>query len=111
MGIERRRSLRFPFDATAEVSAESSTARLSARVTEISLNGCYLQMGEPFEPGTPLFVKIFAQESFFEADATVLYSHPKSGMGVAFREPKPYFGGVLKRWLLAAMLATQKPSH
>jgi hypothetical protein len=30
-------------------------------------------------------------------------------MGVAFRDLKPYFVEVLKKWLLAAMHAKQKP--
>jgi len=40
--------------------------------------------------------------------ATVAYTHPNKGMGVAFRDLKPYFVGVLKKWLLAAMLGKHK---
>ena len=109
MQTERRRALRFPFDASAEVSREKTDARLPARVTEIGPNGCYLQMGDPFETGTSLFVKIFVEGSFFETHATVVYSQPNAGMGVAFRDLKPYFVEVLRRWLLAAMTAKQKP--
>jgi len=109
MPQERRRTLRFPFDAQAEVSRENSEARLSMRVTEISLNGCYIETADPYPKGTGLFVKIFAEGSFFEAHASVVYSRSNSGMGVAFRELKPYFVNVLKKWLLAAMLSKQKP--
>jgi hypothetical protein len=107
---DRRRTLRFPFDASAEVSEEKSEARLPARVTEISLNGCFLQMADPFPDRTPLLVKIFVEGSFFEAHGTVVYSKPKTGVGVAFRDLKPYFVSVLKKWLLEAMLAKRKPS-
>jgi PilZ domain-containing protein len=106
---ERRRVLRFPFEATAEVSWENSASQVPARVTEISPNGCYLQMGRPAEPGSSVFLKVFAEGSFFEAHATVIYSQPNSGMGVAFRDLKPYFVGELKKWLLTAMHAKQKP--
>ena len=110
MQDDRRRTLRFPFDAYAEVSQESSDApRVPARVSEISLNGCYLQTADPFPHGTPLLVKIFVEGSFFEARATVAYSQPQAGMGVAFHDLKPYFVGVLKKWLLAAMVAKHKP--
>jgi hypothetical protein len=109
MQTERRRTLRFPFEASAEVSREKTDARLPARVTEIGPNGCYLQMGAPFETGTLLFVRIFVEGSFFETHATVIYSQPNAGMGVAFRELKPYFVEVLRKWLLEAMLAKQKP--
>jgi hypothetical protein len=109
MQPERRRNLRFPFDAQAEVSRERTDARLPARVTEIGPGGCYLQMGQPLEVGTSLFVRIFVEDSFFETHAMVVYSQTNAGMGVAFRELKPYFVEVLKKWLLQAMLATQKP--
>jgi hypothetical protein len=109
MQTERRRALRYPFDASAEVSREKTDARLPARVTEVGPNGCYLQMGAPFEVGTSIFVRIFVEGSFFETHATVVYSQPNTGMGVAFRELKPYFVEVLRKWLLDAMLAKQKP--
>ena len=109
MQTERRRALRYPFDASAEVSREKTDERLPARVTEVGPNGCYLQMGAPFEVGTSIFVRIFVEGSFFETHATVVYSQPNTGMGVAFRELKPYFVEVLRKWLLDAMLAKQKP--
>ena len=109
MQPERRRTLRFSFDASAEVSWENSEPRIPARVTEISPNGCHLQMGDPAEVGHLVFVKIFAEDSFFETHAIVVYSQPHSGMGVAFRDLKPYFVDVLRKWLLAAMLSKQKP--
>jgi hypothetical protein len=110
MPEERRRTLRFRFEASAEVSQENSEARLPARVTEISLNGCFLQMANPFPEGTPLLVRIFVEESFFEAHAKVVYSQPNAGVGVAFRDLKPYFVNVLKKWLLEAMLAKNQSS-
>jgi hypothetical protein len=109
MQPERRGTLRFPFDALAEVSLEKTEARLAARVTEIGPNGCFLQMGTPLEVGALVFLKIFADEIFFETHATVLYSQPNLGMGVTFRKLKPLFVGVLQKWLLEAMHAKQKP--
>jgi PilZ domain len=109
MGAERRRTNRYPFDAAAEVSDDQSGGTLSLRLTELSLNGCYLQTEAPFPVGTVLSLKVFADGNFVEARATVAYSQPKMGMGVAFREVKPYYVAVIKKWLLAAMLAKQKP--
>ena len=110
MGAERRRTVRYPFDASAEVSDEQAHGTLAVRVSEISLNGCYLQTASPFPAGTSLFLKVFAEDSFFEARATVAYAHAGTGMGVAFRDLKPYFVNVLKKWLLAAMLGKHKQS-
>ena len=111
MQPERRRTLRFPFDAAADVSWENSAPQLQARVTEISPDGCYLQMVSPADTGSSVFIRIFAEGSFFEAYATVVYSQPNSGMGVAFRDLKPYFVGVLKKWLLAAMHTKRRPGN
>jgi hypothetical protein len=109
MGIERRRTLRFPFDAAVEVSIDAGKSHFPARMTEISLHGCFLQASEAVEVGATVFVKIY-EPDFFEAHVTVLYAQPRSGMGVLFANMKPHFAGVLKKWLLAAMLATQKPA-
>jgi PilZ domain len=106
---DRRRGLRFPFTAEAEVSLEGSDQRLPARVTEIGPQGCYLQMGNPFDPGSAIFVKFFAESKFFETKASVAYSQPNRGMGVSFRDMKPYFVDVLRKWLLEAMIAKNKP--
>jgi hypothetical protein len=101
---DRRHSLRFPFDATAEFTEENSNSPVKARVTEISLKGCYLQTDCPLPSGAPMVVKIFTEGNFFEAHATVIYSKPEAGMGIVFRDAKPHFASVLKKWLLAAML-------
>jgi hypothetical protein len=106
---ERRRALRFPFSAEAEVSLEGSEQKMPARVTEIGPQGCYLQMGKPFDPGSTIFVKFFAESRFFETKAHVAYSQPNLGMGVSFREMKPYFVDVLRKWLLEAMISKNKP--
>ncbi len=106
---ERRRGLRFPFSAEAEVSLDGSDQKMPARVTEIGANGCFLQMGKPFDVGSALFVKFFAEAKFFETKATVVYSQANLGMGISFRDMKPYFADVLRKWLLEAMISKNKP--
>jgi hypothetical protein len=108
MGDERRKTNRYPFDAAVDVTDEKSGGTLSMRISELGLNGCYLQTESPFPQGTSLSLKVFVDGDFFEARATVAYAQPKQGMGVAFRDLKPYFAGVLKKWLLSAMLANPK---
>jgi hypothetical protein len=104
MEQERRRTPRYPFVATAELIEEASGTKMPSRVSELSLNGCYLDMTNPLPKGTPVFVKIFTKAEFFEAPGTVAYAHPNLGMGVAFHDIKPFFQSVLKKWLLTAML-------
>src|SRR6267154_446450 len=49
---ERREAPRRPFTASAEETDLASGARLSARVFELSLKGCYLDTLNPFPKGT-----------------------------------------------------------
>jgi len=102
---ERRRTARFPFVADAEVAETTSKARLNVRVTEISLYGCYLDMVNPLPVGTPVFIKIFTPTDFFEASASVVYSHPNLGIGLTFRDVSPHFLPILQKWLLEAARA------
>ena len=92
---------RYPFIARAEIIPEGSS-RILTRVTELSLHGCYLDFVQ-LSKGAHVSVKLFAEADFFEANATVVYSQPNIGLGVAFRDVKPYFATVLQKWLLLAM--------
>lgn len=105
MGEERRRTPRYPFIATAEVNDLSSQATTSARVTELSLRGCYLDMPNPLPVDAQINIKIYSEGKFFESKGTILYSQPNLGVGVTFREIRPQFLTVLKQWLLAAAVA------
>jgi hypothetical protein len=76
------------------------------QVKEISLHGCYLKFS-PLQKGTHLLVKIFAGPDFFEANATVIFSQPDMGLGLAFRDVKPYSLSVLQKWLTQASKDTK----
>lgn len=104
MEQDRRRTPRYPFVATAEVINPGATAGVSARVTELSLNGCFIEMPNPPSKGATLVTKIYSEGKFFEAPGTVVYSMP-NGFGVSFHEVRPQFVHVLKQWLIAAAIA------
>jgi PilZ domain len=100
---KEHRGLRFAFNARAEVASESSpTAFAPARLTELSLRGCFLETSASFELQHPVLLKIQHSEEYFEAEASVLYVKP-SGMGLVFGEIKPHFRDVLQKWVLAAL--------
>jgi len=81
------------------------------RVTELSRYGCYLETTRPLVPRTRVRLKIFDQGRMFEATATVLYSQPQLGMGVAFREVKSIFQTILEDWLQRSLdRQNKKPS-
>jgi hypothetical protein len=105
---ERRRTPRYPFIATAEVFGESMQSRVSARVTELSLHGCYIEMSNPLPKGAAFSVKIYSEGKFFESFGTVVYSL-QNGIGVTFQNVHPQFLRVLKQWLLVAAMAKYGP--
>ena len=96
---ERRGAPRHPFIASAEETDLASGARLSARVSELSLKGCYLDTLNPFPEGTQIKLVIFHGGATFTAHATVVYPQPNMGMGVVFSAVQPEQLEVLTRWL------------
>lgn len=104
-----RRTPRFSFSAPAEVLRTGTQIVDKTRVHELSLYGCYLDTKNPLQRGTQVVVKIFSGDHFFEASATVIYSQPTLGMGLAFREVKPVFLVVLQKWLRQALEKQNAP--
>jgi hypothetical protein len=97
--LEKRRSPRYSFIASAELIEERADVRIATRVSELSLHGCYLDMMNPFPKGTMVLVKISAGDAFFEAKSQIVYSQPNMGAGVGFLAVEPASQIVLDRWL------------
>lgn len=105
-----RRGFRFAVNANAEIAPEGSpSASVSVHATELSLHGCHLETPAPYAENAPVFVKIFYENEYFEAKATVVYVKPGEGMGLEFRDLKPHCKVVLQRWILAALRSQAKP--
>lgn len=107
MSQERRRTPRYSFIANAEIIEEASGAKMATRVSELSLYGCYFDMVNPLPNGTPVKVKIFTDDGFFESRAAVVYSVQNMGMGVTFRDVSPHFLPILRKWLMKAMVGSK----
>jgi hypothetical protein len=106
---QNRRGFRFLFDAAAEIAPEGSpSAGVSVRAKEISLHGCYLETPAPFAELTPVFVKIFYANEYFEAKGTVIYVKPALGMGLTFRDVKSPCRIILQKWILAGLHSPSK---
>ncbi len=97
------RGLRFAFTAGCEIAPENApTVFVPGRVTELSLRGCFLECSTSFALQSPVLVKIYNSQEYFEAHGSVLYVSP-SGLGLVFREVKPLFRAVLQEWVLTAL--------
>jgi hypothetical protein len=102
-----RRTPRYPFVAPAEVIPQLAGDKMPAEVKELSLYGCYLDTPSPLPVRTRVTVKIFGRDEFFEAIATVIYANAALGMGLVFRDVRPTYLEILRRWLVAAMQECQ----
>src|SRR6266853_5099737 len=76
MNQKTRRSPRFSFIAVAEIAHTESGGNFSCRVSELSLNGCYVDMLNTLPIGSEVAIKIFAESECFEANVEVIYAHP-----------------------------------
>jgi hypothetical protein len=85
--------------------------RIASRVSELSLNGCYLDMMNPFPKGTLVLVKIAAGDEFFQAKSKVVYAQHNMGAGVGFLEVEPDSQAVLERWLDGAEQERKRQSQ
>ena len=111
MEQDRRRTPRYPFEASIEMHEGSSPDKRTARVTGLSLNGCYVSTESPYAEGTSLTVKVFTATEFYEGQATVIYIQERLGMGLMFTETRPYYLMVLRKWLLSAMMSKKESSR
>src|ERR1700689_4106534 len=78
---ERRRDLRYPLTAPAEVFEPLSQTKLRARISDISLGGCYVDTINPFPVSTVVKIRLTKEGTTFEADASVMLSQVGLGMG------------------------------
>jgi hypothetical protein len=86
MYVVERRSPRFSFIASAQVVETRTEARLQARISDISREGCYLDMLNPLPTGTRLKINVTHQNKQLDAVGLVVHSELNVGMGVQFEE-------------------------
>lgn len=96
---DRRAAERFPFSAVTEVVDIATATRITARVSDISLTGCYLDVINVFGPGTRIQIDIRHGNLQFAATGAVVYSLSGMGMGITFNPVSPEMAAVLARWI------------
>jgi PilZ domain-containing protein len=99
MDSERRRAPRYPIIADAEVTEIASETKLSAKTSDLSVGGCFLDMLNPSPEGTEIVVKISRADSTFTARGKVVFLFPNTGMGVMFTSVPASQQTVLEKWL------------
>jgi len=97
---DRRDAQRLPLILAVEVTEVDSGARLSARTSDVSRTGCYVDTLNPTPSGTVVRVKFNHDGEQLDLLARIVYVSPRLGMGVRFDESiSPEQIAILDRWL------------
>lgn len=99
MDQERRRTPRFPLIADAEVTEIASETTLSAKTSDLSAGGCFLDTPNPSPEGTEIVVRISHADATFTARGKVVFLFPDMGMGVMFTNVPDSQQAILQKWL------------
>src|SRR5208282_1706003 len=97
--VERRSAPRYQMVLAAEVVELPRGARLSARTSDISRTGCYIDTLNPVPQGSQIRLRITHHNEVFEALGRVVYVSYGLGMGVIFTEVPPEQQARLDHWL------------
>lgn len=104
--IDRRKHPRYPVNGGgAEVRQQGVDSRIWARLTDISLGGCYLEIMSPLPVLTYVNLGLILEEQRLQAKGQVVVCHPNFGMGVQYIELGPADRRMLESWI--AMLAAK----
>jgi hypothetical protein len=100
---DQRQDPRIPLIAAAEVTEVATGTRLSARTSDISRTGCYIDSLNPTPVKTVVTVRLTHGGEEVELPARIVYVSPGLGMGVRFDENlSPAQTAILDRWLSGA---------
>jgi len=103
---DRRAAPRYTLILLAEVTDVVSSTKFTARTSDLSRTGCYLDMLNPLPRGTKIQIRLQREKETLELPGTVIYVSPGLGIGVAFAENlSENQTAVLDRWLAAAAKA------
>ena len=96
---DRRSAPRYAMVLAAEVVELPRGAKLTARTSDISRTGCYIDTLNPIPRGSQVRLRITHHEEVFEAIGRVVYMSPGLGMGIMFETVAPAEQAMLQRWL------------
>ena len=103
----QRSVLRCALVSSAEVTDLHSGTRLSARISELGVGGCYVDALTPFPEGTLVKLRIIRDQGAFESNGRVVYMHANFGMGVAFTNVTSDQRSILEAWI--ADIVSKRP--
>ncbi len=82
----RRKTSRHRLNCPVRIRERGVEAALNAIVSDISLDGCYVETLQPFPMGTPLELTLTPPQGAIRVCGSVCSVHLRTGMGVSFSE-------------------------
>jgi hypothetical protein len=98
-GEDRRVHPRYDFFAQCELTVRSSGARYEARVTQIAMGCCFVDLSVVLPQGTDVNMRIIKEGRTFEGEGRATYSYPSMGNGIAFVSMTLENQQILKQWI------------
>lgn len=80
----RRKTSRHRLNCPVRLRERGVEAALTASVSDISLDGCYVETLQPFPMGTQLELTLNPPQGKIQASGSVCSVHLRTGMGVSF---------------------------
>jgi c-di-GMP-binding flagellar brake protein YcgR len=102
---ERRRHPRTKIMVEVELHPEGTAAPLRARTTDLSLDGCYVEMMFTLEAGTKLKTALWINNVKMSTRGIVVTRHPQVGNGIQFTDMAAEDRVRLERFLATAQNA------
>jgi hypothetical protein len=96
---DRRVHPRFIFFADCELTDCSNGSHYETRLTEISLGGCFVDLGVAIPQGTDVNVRVRKDDHIFETEGVAAYIYPSMGIGIAFVNVSLENQQVLDGWI------------
>jgi hypothetical protein len=106
---ERREAQRYPFICPAELMELGGSMRISARTTDLSLHGCYIDTLNPFPKETRVQLQLTKNDQRLELQARVTACHMGSGMGLMFEQLTPEQSLIIGGWLEGTSVREENP--
>jgi hypothetical protein len=98
-GEDRRVHPRYDFFAQCELTDKSSGTRYEARVTQIAMGCCFVDLPVVLPQGTDVNARIIKEGRTFEAEGRAMYSYPSMGNGIAFVSMTLENQQILEGWI------------
>jgi c-di-GMP-binding flagellar brake protein YcgR len=99
LSSERRLSQRLTVAAQIELRIKNDSVPIRSKTTDLSVGGCYIEMGVTLEPGTPLDVVLWLEHEKLVLQGRIVTKHPQFGNGIEFIGVSPEAETCLQRFL------------